>query len=377
MANMIQPQIPKLTKTNYGNWSIQMRALLGFQDCWDVVKERYVESENAAAKAALTNEEKRILKEARKKNKRALFFIFQGVDKSTFEKISDVKTSKEAWEILQKFLQGAKKTKKVRLQNLRAKFETLKMKPSESVDDYVIRVKAVVNEMKRNGETLDDVRVMEKKLQSLTRKFDYVVVAVEESKDLSQISIDELVGSLQAHEHKMKLNDDTGNSDQVLESKLSFNESGARDNFGQGTSNHGGYHVGYRGRNRGGRGTHGRGNQSYGKVQTSEEYQTSSRGQGVRGKGRFQRGNKSQVQCYNCNKYGHYNYECRLNPKMKERNRVATAKEEENVESSVFLTYKESKDLRKIFGILIITPAITCVAEKTYFQSWMRIFMDK
>ncbi|KAK5846498.1 hypothetical protein PVK06_002788 [Gossypium arboreum] len=49
------------------------------------------------------------------------------------------------------------------------------MKPSENVDDYVIRVKAVVNEMKRNGETLDDVRVMEKILRSLTRKFDYVV----------------------------------------------------------------------------------------------------------------------------------------------------------------------------------------------------------
>lgn len=140
------------------------------------------------------------------------------------------------------------------------------MKPSESIDDYVIRVKAVVNEMKRNGETLDDVRVMEKLLQSLTRKFDYVLVAIEESKDLSKISIDELVGSLQAHEHKMKLTDDTGNSDQVLQSKLSFNKRGAKDNFGQGMSNRGGYRGAYRGRNRGGRGSRGRGNQSYGKV---------------------------------------------------------------------------------------------------------------
>ncbi|KAK5770633.1 hypothetical protein PVK06_046785 [Gossypium arboreum] len=227
----------------------------------------------------------------------------------------------------------------------------LKIEPSESVDDCVIRVKAVVNEMKRNGETLDDVIVMEKILRSLTRKFDYMVDAIEESKDLSQISIDELVGSLQAHEHKMKLNDGTGNLDQVLQRKLSFNESGARDNFGQGTSNCGGYRGGYRGRNKGGRETRGRGNQSYGKVQTSDEYQTSSRGQGARGRGRgrgrFQQGNKSQVQCYNCNKYGYYSYKCGSNPKMEERNHVAAAKEEENMESSVFLTYKESEKSRK------------------------------
>ncbi|KAK5793369.1 hypothetical protein PVK06_034512 [Gossypium arboreum] len=129
------------------------------------------------------------------------------------------------------------------------------MKPSENVDDYVIQMKAVANEMKRNGETLDDVRVIEKIVWSLTHKFDYVVVAIEESKDLSQISIDELVGSLQAHEYKMKQNDDTENSERFLQTKLSFNESGARDNFGQGTSNRGGYRRGYRGKNRGGRGT--------------------------------------------------------------------------------------------------------------------------
>ncbi|KAK2979121.1 hypothetical protein RJ640_021124 [Escallonia rubra] len=133
------------------------------------------------------------LRESRKKDKKSLFLIFQGVDESTFEKISDAKTSKDAWEILHKSLQGVEKAKKVRLQSLRAEFETLKMQSSKNINDYVTRLKTVANEMKRNGETLDDVRVMEKLLHSLTRKFDYVVTVIEESKDLSQISIDELM----------------------------------------------------------------------------------------------------------------------------------------------------------------------------------------
>ncbi|GMI72170.1 hypothetical protein HRI_000886300 [Hibiscus trionum] len=322
-----------------------MKALLGSQECWDIVVKGYAEPENEAAEAALTNEQKRALGDARKRDQRALYFIFQAVDESTFEKIAEATTAKEAWETLQKSLQGVEKAKKVRLQSLRAKFEILKMKNTESIDDYVNRVKAVANEIKRNGESLDEVRVMEKKLRSLIRKFDYVVVAIEESKDLSKISLDELVGSLQAHEHKMKQNEDFKNLEQALQSKMNINEGEASNSYTRGQGNRGGYRGRYRGR----RGARGHGGRSYDTSQTSENFQTSSRGRGFRGRGRgrYQQRNKYQVQCYNCNKYGHYSYECQLAPKQEERNNVAAA-EEENVEKShVFLTYKGNGEFKK------------------------------
>ncbi|GMI83752.1 hypothetical protein HRI_002044500 [Hibiscus trionum] len=108
------------------------------------------------------------------------------------------------------------------------------MKTTESIDDYVSRVKAVANEMKRNDKALSEVRVMEKILRSLVRKFDYVVVAIEESKDLTQMTIDELVGSLQAHEQKIKLNEESENLEQVLQSKLHVNEGGASNSYTRG-----------------------------------------------------------------------------------------------------------------------------------------------
>lgn len=40
-------------------------------------------------------------------------------------------------------------------------------------------------------------------LQRLPTKFDYVVAVVEEAKDLTTVSINELTGSLQAHEQRI------------------------------------------------------------------------------------------------------------------------------------------------------------------------------
>ena len=44
MENMMnQMSLPRLTKSNYENWSIQMKALLGSLDAWDVTHDGFEE----------------------------------------------------------------------------------------------------------------------------------------------------------------------------------------------------------------------------------------------------------------------------------------------------------------------------------------------
>ncbi|XP_012832846.1 PREDICTED: uncharacterized protein LOC105953698 [Erythranthe guttata] len=191
----------KLAKENYDRWSIQMKTFLGGQDVWEAVEEEYVEPENLAS---ASQAQKKTAKEAMVKDQRALSIIQLAVDDSNFEKISQATTAKQACDILSDAFKGVDKVKKVRLQSLRGEFESLKMKDSEEVSDYVSRVVLIVNQLERNGEKMEEQRVVEKILRSLTEKFDYIVVVIEESNDVDSLKVNEILGKLQVMKRRSK-----------------------------------------------------------------------------------------------------------------------------------------------------------------------------
>ncbi|XP_017410482.2 uncharacterized protein LOC108322762 [Vigna angularis] len=230
MANFANSvSLPQLTKkVNFDNWSVQMRALLESQDVWDVVESGYEEPTDDEGQ---TVAQLAALKKTRVKDKSALYILYRAVDESGFEKIVNAKSTKEAWQILEKVYKGDNRVKQIRLQTLRGEFESLRMEEKERVTEYISRVEAVANQICRNGEELPASRVVEKILRSLTDDFESIVCAIEESKDLSKLSVEELAGSLEAHEQRRrKLYQPL---DQALQTKFDLRR-GARNTQGRG-----------------------------------------------------------------------------------------------------------------------------------------------
>ena len=92
---------------------------------------------------------------------------------------------------------------------MRRDFENLKIKDNQTTDNSMTQVMNVLNWLRKYGEGLLDQHVIEKLLRCLPKKFEAMVVPIEEFKDPRQMHIDELTGSLIAHESRMNMYVDT------------------------------------------------------------------------------------------------------------------------------------------------------------------------
>ena len=72
-----------------------------------------------------------------------------------------------------------------------------------------------------NGEKLNDQRIVETIMRSLSARFDYAVAAIEKGKNIFTLTIEGLMSSLCSHEQQMNRRINSTNLEQALQSRAS------------------------------------------------------------------------------------------------------------------------------------------------------------
>ncbi|XP_019450621.1 PREDICTED: uncharacterized protein LOC109352893 [Lupinus angustifolius] len=306
--------LPVLTNKNWDRWQTQMKVLFRYQEVIEVVQDGVLPLDQS---------------ETQKKDNKALFLIHQCVDDVHFEKIQNAMTAKEAWDILVTSHAGGDKIKKVKLQSLRKQYELLHMEEGDKVGEYFTKILTITNQMKGYGEAITDTMIIEKIMRSLLPRFDFIVVAIEESKDVTLMKIEELQSSLEAHELRLIERNPRKKAEQALKATHKDNDRRKDKRW--------------------------KGKQNFNRRKTSQEWSESS---DKRGRSKFnqKKFDKSKVECFNCHKLGHYSYEC-----SNEKNKQSRHKEEA-------LTTQEDSDSEPL-NLMVTNTATRSHSELWYLDS--------
>ncbi|XP_047159678.1 uncharacterized protein LOC124830091 [Vigna umbellata] len=320
MAGMIQSSLLVFDGKNYDDWCVKMDVILGFQEVDEIVKRGFKEPSKGG-----TDEAKKVYKENEKLDCKARMLLHQCVSATIFQKVSRATTTKEAWDILQDGYGNSGRVKKVRLQSLQRQYELLSMGEQETIEEYIGRIQVVVNAMQACDKVVKDRKIIDKILQTLTPQYNHIVVAIEESKDLGIMKIEELQNSLEAHEQRLvESRVAEKNAIQSTNQALQARSSQIYKSRGTGRG---------KGRLRGGR-NGGRFANTFELTKddiNNEQKEGNYRGRGkYRGRGGRKNVDKRNVQCFTCNKYGHYSSECWHieNAKKEKSDEANLAKEE-------------------------------------------------
>ena len=98
---------------------------------------------------------------------KALNALFNGVDKNMFRLKNTCTVSKDAWDILRTTHEGTSKVKMSKLQLLTTKFENLKMKDDESIQDFHTNILDIANASGALGEKMTEEKLVKKVIRSL------------------------------------------------------------------------------------------------------------------------------------------------------------------------------------------------------------------
>ncbi|GJT02306.1 zf-CCHC domain-containing protein [Tanacetum coccineum] len=130
--------------------------------------------------------------------------IYNALPRKEYERIFMCNTAKEIWKTLLITHQGNSQVKDNKIDLLVQQYEQFVISEDESIDSAFARFNTIITSLKALDEGYSSKNYVRKFLRALHPKWRAKVMAIEESKDLTSLSLDELIGNLKVHEMIIK-----------------------------------------------------------------------------------------------------------------------------------------------------------------------------
>ncbi|GJU99189.1 zf-CCHC domain-containing protein [Tanacetum coccineum] len=144
------------------------------------------------------------LKKRLAKNNEAKMVIYNALPRKEYERIFMCNTAKEIWKTLLITHQGNSQVKDNKIDLLVQQYEQFVISKDESIDSAFARFNTIITSLKALDEGYSSKNYVRKFLRALHPKWRAKVTAIEESKDLTSLSLDELIRNLKVHEMIIK-----------------------------------------------------------------------------------------------------------------------------------------------------------------------------
>ncbi|XP_070002488.1 uncharacterized protein [Nicotiana sylvestris] len=135
------------------------------------------------------------------KNAKAKKWLMYGLGPDEYSRIQSCTTAKEIWDTLQVAHEGAPQVKRSRGTLLYSQYENFTMKEGETIQEMYTRFTTLTNELKSLGRIILEEDKVEKILtRVLPVSWESKITAIQESKNIATLRLDELIGNLTAYE---------------------------------------------------------------------------------------------------------------------------------------------------------------------------------
>ncbi|GKE00571.1 hypothetical protein Tco_1388554, partial [Tanacetum coccineum] len=130
--------------------------------------------------------------------------IYDALPRKEYERIFMCNTAKEIWKTLLITRQGNSQVKDNKIDLLVQQYEQFIISKDESIDSAFARFNTIITSLKALDEGYSSKNYVRKFLRALHPKWRAKVTTIKESKDLTSLSLDELIGNLKVHEMIIK-----------------------------------------------------------------------------------------------------------------------------------------------------------------------------